>query len=96
MTPPPLLTDLEEDEEKDLKKLGGWVDSDGVIFRAPVELIRWASNIRPTHHIIRQILAESPLCQLIIWQSHRLIGCNLGTDSYVSHIRMTEWMLPAR
>ena len=26
MIPPPLLTELEEDEEKDLKKLGGWVD----------------------------------------------------------------------
>ena len=45
MIPPPLLTELEEDEEKDLKKwdrwMGGWVDGslNGVISRAPVELI---------------------------------------------------------
>ena len=45
MIPPPLLTELEEDEEKDLKKWGGWGDGwmdgslNGVISRAPVELI---------------------------------------------------------
>ena len=45
MTPPLFLTELEEDEEKDLKKWGGWVDGwmdgslNGVISRAPVELI---------------------------------------------------------
>ena len=41
MTPPPLLTELEKDEEKDLKKCDGWVDGslNGVISRAPVELI---------------------------------------------------------
>ena len=45
MIPPPLLTELEEDEEKDLKKweggMGGWVGGslNGVISRAPVELI---------------------------------------------------------
>ena len=26
MIPPPLLTELEEDEEKDLKNWGGWMD----------------------------------------------------------------------
>ena len=42
MIPPPLLTELEEDEEKDLKKWGGWGDGwmdgslNGVISRAPV------------------------------------------------------------
>ena len=47
--PPPLI-ELEEDEEKDLKKWGGWIDGreggcmdvwtlNGVISRAPVELI---------------------------------------------------------
>ena len=46
MIPPPLLTELEEDEEKDLKKWGGWGDGwidgslNGVISRAPVELIK--------------------------------------------------------
>ena len=40
MTPPPLLTELEEDEEKELKKWGGWVGGslNGVISRAHVEL----------------------------------------------------------
>ena len=44
MTPPLFLTELEEDEEKDLKKWGGWMDGwgdgslNGVISRAPVEL----------------------------------------------------------
>ena len=46
MIPPLLLTELEEDEEKDLKKLDEWRDGgmDGslsvVISRSPVELIR--------------------------------------------------------
>ena len=46
MIPPPLLTELEEDEEKDQKKWDGWMDGwvygspNGVISRAPVELIR--------------------------------------------------------
>ena len=45
MISPPLLTELEEDEEKDLKKWGGmdgWMDGslNGVISRAPVELIK--------------------------------------------------------
>ena len=45
MIPPPLLTEVEEDEEKDLKKwggwMGGWMDGhNGVISRAPVDLIR--------------------------------------------------------
>ena len=42
MIPPPLLTELEEDEEKDLKKWGGWREGwmggslNRVISRAPV------------------------------------------------------------
>ena len=41
MIPPTLLTELEEDEEKDLKKWGMWVGGslNRVISRAPVELI---------------------------------------------------------
>ena len=44
MIPRLFLTELEEDEEKDLKKwdgwMGVWVDGhNGVISRAPVELI---------------------------------------------------------
>ena len=56
MTPPPQLTELEEDEEKDLKKWGRWMDGwldgwgtlNGVISRAPVELI---STIKPFYLI---------------------------------------------
>ena len=42
MIPPLFLTELEEDEEKDLKKLGGWMGGslNGVISRARVELIK--------------------------------------------------------
>ena len=55
MIPPLFLTELEEDEEKDLKKVGwmdgwvdGWVVTNGVISRAPVELV---STIKPFYLI---------------------------------------------
>ena len=43
MTPPLFLTELEEDEEKDLKKVEGWMDGslNAVISRTPVELINF-------------------------------------------------------
>ena len=52
MIPPPLLTELKEDEEKDLKKwdgwMGGWMDGslNRVISRAPVELIKTDQEIK--------------------------------------------------
>ena len=39
--------------------------------------------------MIRQLVAESPLMQLIYRQSHRLSGCGLGVQKYLAHIRMS-------
>ena len=46
MTPPLFLTELEEDEENDLKKVRGWMDGPlhEVISRAPVELIKYPAS----------------------------------------------------
>ena len=60
MIPPPLLTKVEEDEEKDLKKWGGWMDGhNGVISRAPVELINISySNVISVFYLINKV----PIC----------------------------------
>ena len=46
-------------------------------------------TLRPSFHIIRQLIGESPLMQLIINKSHDLIGCNKGIASYTNHVRMS-------
>merc|ERR1712055_1127910 len=51
--------------------------------------IQWKQTITPSHHMIRQILAHSPLMTLMIRSTHRLIGCNAGIALYVNHLRMT-------
>ena len=38
--------------------------------------IRWENSLQPLHHVIRQIIAQSPLLNLIIKNLHHLIGCN--------------------
>ena len=53
--------------------------------------IRWESKVSPSHHIIRQIIANSPLMNLMVQSTHRLIGCNNGIDRYVNHIRFSRF-----
>ena len=54
--------------------------------------IRWNYTLRPSFHIIRQLIGESPLMQLIINKSHDLIGCNQGIASYTNHVRMSGFL----
>ena len=69
MIPPPLLTKLEEDKEKDMKKwdgwmggwMGGWMDGlslNRVISRAPVELITKQGNLNEVIPIGKQVKGQ--------------------------------------
>ena len=51
--------------------------------------LRWNSRVLPTNHIIRQIIAESPLMDLMVRNSHYLIGCNHSVKKYCNHIRLS-------
>ena len=48
--------------------------------------IRQGPALKPSHHVICQVIGNSPLLQLIIRNSHRLISCNNGIQKYVNHI----------
>jgi len=50
--------------------------------------LHYQNRLHPTQNVIRQLHQQSPLIQLIICHSHRLIGCGQGTQAYLDHPRL--------
>ena len=53
--------------------------------------IGFVSNLATSYHHTKQIEAHSPLGELVINQSHRIIGCGQGTHMYANHIRASGY-----
>ena len=51
--------------------------------------IKWNNTISPSNHIICVLMQNSPILNLIIHNTHNLIGCNYRIKIYLNYIRMS-------
>ena len=51
--------------------------------------MRWGTILHPTQRVIRQILGNSPLMNLMTKHSHYILGCNNGIQKYVNNLRFS-------